>query len=149
MIKSISLIFGIEIGNQFIRRIILISLLNNNNSIFNLKYIKMKKFILMSFVFLMSLSTAMAQEKQEKQLEDSNYVILLNDKVFHYTFEGVKPLTGTLTLKNGTVVKEDGTYIVDDKKMTLKDGECLGLSGKKYKSQMDLAKRLKKKMRKK
>ncbi|WP_299886511.1 DUF6799 domain-containing protein [uncultured Lacinutrix sp.] len=109
----------------------------------------MKKFILMSFIFLLSIGTAMAQEKQDKQLEDSNYVILLDGKVFHYTFEGVKPLAEKLTLNNGTVVNKDGTYMVGDKKMTLKDGECLGLSGKKYKNQMDLAKRLKKKMRKK
>lgn len=109
----------------------------------------MKKLILMSFVFLMSIGTVMAQDKQDKQLEDSNYVILLNEKVFHYTFDGVKPLKGTLKLNNGTVVKEDGTYMVGDKSMKLADGECLGMSGKKYKSQADLSKKLRKKMKKK
>ncbi|AEH02465.1 DUF6799 domain-containing protein [Lacinutrix sp. 5H-3-7-4] len=103
----------------------------------------MKKLILMSFVFLMSIATAIAQEKPV----DSDYVILLNDKVFHYTFEGVKPLKEDLKLKNGTVVKPNGTYILDDKSMKLSDGECLGMSGKKYKSQADLNKKLKKKMK--
>ena len=109
----------------------------------------MKKLVLMSFVFLMSIGTAIAQENQDKKVEDSDYVILLNDKVFHYTFDGVKALEGTLKLNNGTIVKQDGTYMLGDKSMKLEDGECLGMSGKKYKSQLDLAKKLKKQMKKK
>jgi len=102
----------------------------------------------MSFVFLMSIGTAMAQDRQDERLVDSDYVILLNDKVFHYTFDGVEELKGEIKLKNGTVIKDDGTYMVGDKSMKLADGECLGMSGKKYKSQADLSKKLRKKMKK-
>lgn len=100
----------------------------------------------MSLVFLMSIGTAMAQDKKPV---DSDYVVLLNEKVYHSDANGVNLIKGTLKLNNGTVVKEDGTYMLDGKTMKLKDGECLGMSGKKYKSQLDLAKKLKKKMKKK
>lgn len=105
----------------------------------------MKKLLLLSFALLFSATTLFAQDKK---VEDSNYVILLNEKVFHYTFDGVVELKSDLKLNNGAVVKADGTYMVDGKSMTLKDGECLGMSGKKYKDQATLAKKLQKQLKK-
>ncbi|WP_156875581.1 DUF6799 domain-containing protein [Lacinutrix venerupis] len=104
----------------------------------------MKKLILMSFLFLMSISTAIAQDKPV----DSDYVILLNEKVFYYHNDGVKPLNEELKLNDGTVVKTDGTYIKDKKNMKLSDGECLGMSGKKYNTQLDLTKKILKERKK-
>lgn len=106
----------------------------------------MKKLILIAFTVFLGINTMMAQDA--KQIEDSNYVILLDSKVFHYTADGVAPLKGDLKLNDGTVVKSDGTYIVDQKSLQLKDGQCLGMSGTLYKDQETLTKKLIKQMKK-
>ncbi|MEM5538638.1 MULTISPECIES: DUF6799 domain-containing protein [unclassified Olleya] len=106
----------------------------------------MKKLILIAFTVFLGINTMMAQDA--KQIEDANYVILLDSKVFHYTADGVAPLKGDLKLNNGTIVKSDGTYIVDQKTLQLKDGQCLGMSGTLYKDQETLTKKLMKQMKK-
>lgn len=105
----------------------------------------MKQVILLVFALFMTTGAVMAQDKI--QVEDANYVILLNEKVYHYTQNGVELLKSDLKLNNGTVVKTDGTYTTEDgKTMKLEDGQCLGMSGKLYKDQATLAKKLKKEM---
>lgn len=110
-----------------------------------LKHIKMKQVILLVFALFMTTGAVMAQDKI--LVEDANYVILLNEKVYHYTQKGVEPLKTELKLNNGTIVQTDGTYTTEDgKTMKLEDGQCLGMSGKLYKDQATLAKKLKKEM---
>ncbi|WP_336069406.1 DUF6799 domain-containing protein [Mesoflavibacter sp. CH_XMU1404-2] len=105
----------------------------------------MKQVILLAFALFMTTGAVMAQDKI--QVEDANYVILLNEKVYHYTQKGVEPLKKELKLHNGTIVQTDGTYTTEDgKTMKLEDGQCLGMSGKLYKDQATLAKKLKKEM---
>ncbi|RAJ12023.1 DUF6799 domain-containing protein [Olleya aquimaris] len=107
----------------------------------------MKKLILIAFTLFLGANSVMAQEANK--LEDANYVILLDSKVFHYTVDGVAPLQADLTLNNGTVVKTDGSYITKDGDTAkLKDGQCLGMSGTLYKDQETLTKKLVKHMRK-
>jgi len=105
----------------------------------------MKKLVLIVFALFLGSASLMAQDA--KQLEDSDYVILLDSKVFHYTADGVTPLTSDLKLHDGTVVKADGTYVTDKKSLKLKDGQCLAMSGKLYKDQATLNKKLLKKMK--
>ncbi|WGD34629.1 DUF6799 domain-containing protein [Olleya sp. YS] len=107
----------------------------------------MKKLILIAFTLFLGANSLIAQESNK--LEDANYVILLDSKVFHYTVDGVTPLKADLKLNNETVVKTDGTYVTKDgKSMMLKDGQCLGMSGTLYKDQETLTKKLIKHMRK-
>lgn len=106
----------------------------------------MKQIFLFVFALFITTGAVMAQDKM--QVEDANYVILLNEKVFHYKKTGVELLKSDLKLNNGTVVKTDGSYITKDgDKMMLKDGQCLGMSGKLYKDQATLSKKLKKEMK--
>ena len=105
----------------------------------------MKKLILIVFTLFVGSASLMAQDANK--LEDANYVILLDNKMFHYTAQGVQPLKADLTLNNGTVVKTDGTFVSDKKSIRLEDGQCLGMSGKLYKDQETLNKKLVKSLR--
>ena len=100
----------------------------------------MKKIIFIVLTLFLGVHSLQAQDA--KPIEDTNYVILLDSKVFHYTTEGVVQLQEDVTLHNGTVVKTDGTYITDKKTLKLEDGECLGMSGTFYKDQETLTKKL-------
>ncbi len=41
-----------------------------------------------------------------------------------------------MTLKNGTIVKPDGSYqLKNGKQLHLRDGQCMDMSGRKYMSQ--------------
>lgn len=106
----------------------------------------MKKLILIAFTLFLGINTAMAQDA--KQIEDANYVILLDSKVFHYTANGVVQLDEAITLHDGTVVETNGTYVNGKKTGKLEDGQCLGMSGTLYKDQETLTKKLIKLMRK-
>lgn len=99
----------------------------------------MKKLGLLVLTILFSSGVLMAQEKAV----DSDYCILLNDKVYHYQKDGVTMLTEDLTLKNGTIVQPDGKLkLKNGKSAKLEDGECIGMSGKRYKDQLTLNKKL-------
>ena len=99
----------------------------------------MKKLGLLVLTILFSSGVLMAQEKAV----DSDYCILLNDKVYHYQKDGVAMLTEDLTLKNGTIVQPDGKLkLKNGKSAKLEDGECIGMSGKRYKDQLTLNKKL-------
>jgi hypothetical protein len=99
----------------------------------------MKKLGLLVLTVLFSSGVLMAQEKAV----DSDYCILLNDKVYHYQKDGVTMLTEDLTLKNGTIVQPDGKLkLKNGKSAKLEDGECIGMSGKRYKDQLTLNKKL-------
>ena len=48
-----------------------------------------------------------------------------------------------VTLKDGSVVQTDGSYVCSkNKKFNLKEGECLGVSGKKYATEEKLFQKL-------
>jgi len=96
----------------------------------------MKKIYLILVLACLTSGTLFAQNQDK--IEDANYCILLDGKVFQQHNGEINLLQKALELKNGTVVHPDGSYMVDNKKMQLKDGECLGFSGKLYESQEKL-----------
>lgn len=99
----------------------------------------MKKLVLLAVTLFFASGVVLAQDIAL----DSDYCILLNEKVYHYQEEGVNLLKEDLTLKNGTIVNPDGTLVLKNgKQEKLKDGECIGMSGKKYKDQASLNKKL-------
>ena len=64
----------------------------------------MKKLGLLVLTLFLSTGMLLAQDRAI----DSDYCILLNEKVYHYQKDGVTVLTEDLTLNNGTIVKPDG-----------------------------------------
>ena len=117
------------------------------NKILNLN--TMKKLILLMAVLFVSTSALVAQEK----LLDQDYCIMQDNEVVMYTNGIPKTITSAVTLKDGSVVQPDGSYTCSkNKNFKLKEGECLGMSGKKYASEEKLFQKLqaeKKKMLKK
>ena len=99
----------------------------------------MKKLVLLVLTLFLTSGTLLAQDLAV----DSNYCILFNEKLFHYDKDGVSLLSEDLSLKDGTIVKPDGTVVLKNGDTSkLKDGECIGMSGKKYRDQVTLNKKL-------
>jgi len=92
----------------------------------------MKKPLLLLLVMFISVGSLMAQDK----IVDSDYCIFQDNTVVQYVDGKPTTITSVVTLKNGTTVNPDGSFTSSKgKSATLKDGECLGMSGKKYKSE--------------
>ncbi len=104
----------------------------------------MKKSLLLLVALMFSVGTLMAQDK----IVDSDYCIFQDGTVVQYT-DG-KPITikAAVTLNNGTIVNPDGTYMAGSKSASLSDGQCLGMSGKMYKSETHLYAAVQKKKKK-
>jgi hypothetical protein len=92
------------------------------------------KHIILVLVALM-VTVTQAQEK----FVDQDYCVLQDGEVIVYKDGMPSALDKTLQLNNGFYVKPDGTYIVKNGKVvSLKEGECLGMSGKLYASEEKL-----------
>jgi hypothetical protein len=99
----------------------------------------MKKLVLLVFSLFLTSGMLLAQDISV----DSEYCIMLNEKVYHYQKNGVSLLREDLTLNDGTVVNPDGKLkLKNGKSAKLEDGECIGMSGKRYKDQAALNKKL-------
>lgn len=97
----------------------------------------MKNIFLVLFFAFLSVGSIYAQDKNK--IEDTNYCILLDEKIFVQQDGEITQLSEAFTLKNGTVLQPDGSYqLSNNTKAKLKDGECLGFSGKFYESQEKL-----------
>jgi len=105
----------------------------------------MKKSLLLLLVAFMSVGSLMAQDK----IIDSDYCIFQDNAIVQYVDGKPTTISSAVTLKNGTTVNPDGSYINSKgKSARLKDGECLGMSGKKYKSEEALFAHLQKEKKK-
>ena len=99
----------------------------------------MKKLVLLVFSLFLTSGMLLAQDISV----DSEYCIMLNEKVYHYQKDGVSLLSDDLILNDGTVVNPDGKLkLKNGKSAKLEDGECIGMSGKRYKDQAALNKKL-------
>jgi hypothetical protein len=109
----------------------------------------MKKLVLLVFALFIAAGSVLAQDK----LVDQDYVIMQDNQAVKYTKGMPENVTEAVTLKDGSVVQPDGSYVCSkNKNFQLKEGECLGMSGKKYASEDKLFQKLqaqKKKMLKK
>lgn len=92
----------------------------------------MKKTLLLFLATFISVGSLMAQDN----IVDSDYCIFQDNTVVQYVDGKPTIITSAVTLKNGTIVNPDGSFTTSKGKSgTLKDDECLGMSGKKYKSE--------------
>ena len=95
----------------------------------------MKHIILVLVTLMISVTSAVAQEK----FVDQDYCVLQDGEVLVYKDGMPSKLDKTLQLANGFYVKSDGSYTVNNGKIKqLKEGECLGMSGKLYASEEKL-----------
>ena len=105
----------------------------------------MKKSLLLLLVTFVSIGSLKAQDT----IVDSDYCIFQDETVVQYVEGKPTTITAAVTLKNGTRVNPDGSYTTSKGKSSkLKDGECLGMSGKKYKSEEALFMHLQKEKKK-
>jgi len=105
----------------------------------------MKKPLLLLFVTIVSVGSLMAQDK----IVDSDYCIFQDNTVVQYVDGKPTTITSAVTLKNGTTLNPNGSFTSSKGKSgTLNDGECFGMSGKKYKSEEALFVHLQKEKKK-
>ncbi len=110
----------------------------------------MKKVILLISILFIATGPLTAQDDK---LVDQDYVIMQDGEVVKYTKGQPATIKEAVSLKDGSIVQPDGNYVCPkNKNFKLKEGECLGMSGKKYASEDKLFQKLqheKKKMLKK
>ena len=105
----------------------------------------MKKSLLLLLVTIVSIGSLKAQDK----IVDSDYCIYQDNTIVQYVDGKPTTISSAVTLKNGTTVNPDGSFTTSKGKTSkLKDGECLGMSGKKYKSEEALFAHLQKEKKK-
>jgi len=97
----------------------------------------MKNILLLILFAFLSIGSLYSQDKNK--IEDANYCILLDGKVFAQVDGKIIQLEEPKELNNGTIVNPDGSYMLSNKsEAQLKDGQCIGFSGKLYESQEKL-----------
>lgn len=74
------------------------------------------------------------QGMHEEMMKEECMMTLMNGKMMQMK---MVPMEQNMTLKNGDMVMTDGTVMKKDgKQMTLKEGECVNMSGKVKESKM-------------
>lgn len=104
----------------------------------------MKKAFLTSMLLTMLTGTIMAQTGQVEQkmqqnvIEDKGYLLMENGKVLLIMDEtgmGIK-MENDMTLKNGTIIKPDGSYQLQNGiKLQLQNEQVMDANGAAYKSE--------------
>lgn len=102
----------------------------------------MKKMILVSLSLLVLAGTVAAQSHQEEQKKQQNavmkseHLVMKDGKMLHNMDGKEMQMQNDMTLKNGTIVKPDGSYqLKNGKQLHLRDGQYMDMNGRKYMSQ--------------
>ncbi|MDO6596823.1 hypothetical protein Q4512_07835 [Oceanihabitans sp. 2_MG-2023] len=107
----------------------------------------MKNIYLLFLLAFFTTGSFFAQDKTE--IEDANFCISIDGKVFKNQNGKIDLLEKIFKLNNGTIVYPNGSYrLTNEEKFFLKEGECIGFSGKIYESQDALNVALYKKFKK-
>ncbi|QRM90127.1 hypothetical protein FG167_13080 [Lacinutrix sp. WUR7] len=94
----------------------------------------MKNIFLLLILIFFATGSLCAQDKNE--IEDANFCVAVDGKVFKHQNGEVVLLEKIIKLNNGTIVYPNGGYrLKNEDKFYLKEGECIGFSGKIYESQ--------------
>ena len=109
----------------------------------------MKKllFVLTSTIILIGTTAAQSQREEQKTRQDAvikNEHLLMKDGKMLQIIDGKEmQMQNHMTLKNGTMIHPDGSYqLKNGKQGHLHNGHCMDMSGKKYRSQHMLQKRM-------
>ena len=102
----------------------------------------MKKMLLVSMSLIMLTGTVVAQSQQVEQKTNQNAVVknehlVMKDGKMLHNMDGKEiQMQNDMTLKNGTMIKPDGSYhLKNGKQLRLRNGQCMDMNGRKYMSQ--------------
>jgi len=94
----------------------------------------MKNIFLLLILMLFTSGSLFSQDK--KEIVDANFCVSVDGKVFKHENGEIILLEKIIKLNNGTIVYPNGGYrLKNEDKFYLKEGECIGFSGKVYESQ--------------
>ncbi|WP_452230295.1 MULTISPECIES: DUF6799 domain-containing protein [unclassified Lacinutrix] len=94
----------------------------------------MKNIFLLFILMLFTTGSLFSQDK--KEIVDANFCVSVNGKVFKHENGEIVLLEKIIKLNNGTMMYPNGGYrLKNEDKFYLKEGECIGFSGKVYESQ--------------
>ena len=109
----------------------------------------MKKllFVLTSTIMLIGTAAAQSQQEEQKTQQDAGvkneHFLMKDGKMLHIIDGKEMQMQDQMTLKNGTMIHPDGSYkLKNGKQRYLHNGHCMDMSGKKYRSQYMLQKRM-------
>lgn len=91
------------------------------------------------FLFIVA-GTIMAQDQDRQQdreqIHQEEHFMLKDGQMMQFKEGEQAPLQNSFTLRNGTIVNPDGSYqLRNGRQLRLRDGECLAMDGKKYRSE--------------
>ncbi|MBY0347370.1 MAG: hypothetical protein GTN67_00920 [Hydrotalea flava] len=102
----------------------------------------MKKMLLVSMSLIILTGTIVAQSQQVEQKKHQNavmkneHLVMKDGKILHNMDGKEMQMQNDMTLKNGTIIKPDGSYhLKNGKQLHLRDGQCMDMNGRKYRSQ--------------
>lgn len=102
----------------------------------------MKKLLFVSLSLLLMAGTVFAQSQQADQKTEQNavkkqeYFLMKNGNMLHKMDGKEMQMHHDMTLKNGTMVKTNGSYqLKNGKQAHLRDGQCMDMNGRKFNSE--------------
>ncbi|MBI1780158.1 MAG: hypothetical protein HYR66_02140 [Sphingobacteriales bacterium] len=101
----------------------------------------MKKILLaaMSIVLLTTASVAQQEQTDNKNSQgttvNDEHLIMKDGKMYHSMNGKEMMMESQMTLQDGTVIQANGSYQLKNcKQRQLRNGQCMGMNGKKYRS---------------
>jgi hypothetical protein len=96
----------------------------------------MKKLIFAIVFVVLGTTAIMAQDKDQVRVQDQDRLMLVDGDVLQIIDRDQIRLKDKTTLKDGTIINANGSYITRDRdRLRLKDGECLDSDGIKYRNE--------------
>lgn len=102
----------------------------------------MKKMILVSMSLIMLAGTVVAQSHEEEQktqqnaVEKNGHFMMKDGKMLHNMNGKEMQMQTDMTLKNGTMIKPDGSYqLKNGRQFQLRDGQYMDMNGRKFSSE--------------
>ena len=102
----------------------------------------MKKLLFVPMLLIIMTGTIVAQSQQEEQKTQQNaigkneHLLMKEGKMLHIMDGKEMQMQNQMTLKNGTMINPDGSFqLKNGKQFRLNNGQCMDMSGKRYRSQ--------------
>ncbi len=99
----------------------------------------MKKILLAAMSLILLAPASFAQQPQtgniNQQTTNDEHLIMKDGKMYHNMNGKEMLLDNSMTLQNGTIMQPNGSYqLKNGKQRQLKNGHCMDMNGKKYRS---------------
>lgn len=112
----------------------------------------MKKLLFVPLSLILLTGTVFAQSQQVDQKMEQNalkkheHLMMKNGSMLHNMDGNEMQMLHDMTLKNGTVIKKDGSYqLKNGKQAHLRDGQCMAMNGRKFNSERMLQRNMQEK----